>query len=63
MTREDVLKEFCNLSGEVAKKFGWKFPADCFCCASSKTDPNFQFSLTIMNFINGAVQEKLRRSK
>jgi len=56
MTRQDVLKRFCQLSDDVMTKvFMCRVAADCFC----RKDKHFNFSAEVVKFIEEAVREKI----
>jgi hypothetical protein len=64
MTRAEVIEAFCALSEQVmSKKFNCSRAADCFCSDDPKFYGNFQFEPEIIEFINSAVQDALRKEK
>lgn len=71
MNQREVIARFCNLSSKVAEYHGWKHAADCFCGAKETSsdqilkqafpnDMDYRFAEEIMEFIEQAVQEKMK---
>jgi hypothetical protein len=60
MTRDEVIERFCRLSAEVMRQhFECDHPADCFCSGRAPGFGGFQFSPSILEFIESAVRKKL----
>jgi len=60
MSKDQVIKQFCQLSSKVMDRvFSFSKPADCFC--ENKESVNYQYSPEVIEFIKQAVQEKLDR--
>ena len=61
MTKAEVIKEFCKLSGIVMRHHNCHKAADCFCEESHV--PAFDFRFEVLPFIVEAVNEMIAREK
>ena len=60
MTRDEVVKELCDLAAFVNETaFGWAILSDCFCLNSKDMPDGFQFDARVLDFIKEAVTAKL----
>lgn len=63
MTRNEVVKRFCELSSKVgAQHFHHDFSYDCFCEDSTAHPALFSFDEAVMKFVEDAVNEKMAKS-
>ena len=60
MDKEQVIEELCLLGSQVgAEVFNHKVAHDCFCQHATGTF-NFQFDQEVLDFIKGAVEDKIK---
>jgi len=62
MEKQEVLERLCELCKRVnSRKFHFSVPTCCFC--GNPKDESFFFSEEVINFIEDAVDEKLKGAK
>jgi hypothetical protein len=60
MTKNEVIKRFCELSIKVAATENYEHAADCF-CEDALPLPTFDFSEWVVKFIEDAVDTKIAK--
>lgn len=63
MEKNEIIREFCDLSRKVGRHFKYKYGHDCFCEESKPSMLTYTYELPILKFIQEAVAEKIAREK
>jgi len=63
MTKEEVIRQYCSIGGEVAEHvFGFLEAADCF-CSDTLEGFSFQYSRRILDYIRDAVHDRIKKER
>lgn len=62
MKRQDVLEALCSLASRInCDVFDYKYASDCFC--DLEKSAHYSFDEKIIDFIEQAVNEKIRKER
>ena len=61
--KQEVIERLCALCEEVGDLFNYKYPVDCFCRKDPPSGFTYQFSEKILEFIEKAIREKIKKGE